>query len=135
MKSFIVYLNNGQILKTGVCTDQDFDLQGENVIEGVANDSVQYIQNKQIVDMPPKPDGAASFDFDTKQWVLDYATQGKLIVNKRDKLLYESDWTQIPNGPLTTQQQQEWAVYRQQLRDITSQSGYPYNVVWPTIPE
>lgn len=57
------------------------------------------------------------------------------IQSKRKLLLNSSDWTQIPNGPLTQEQQQAWAVYRQQLRDITTQSGYPFNVIWPTQPE
>jgi hypothetical protein len=55
--------------------------------------------------------------------------------NTRNNLLQQSDWTQIPNGPLTAEQQQAWAVYRQELRDITSQSGYPFNVIWPTPPQ
>lgn len=33
-------------------------------------------------------------------------------------LLYESDWTQIPNNPLTPEYSAEWAVYRQELRDF-----------------
>jgi hypothetical protein len=32
--------------------------------------------------------------------------------------LNESDWTQIPNNPLTVEYSAEWAVYRQQLRDF-----------------
>lgn len=54
--------------------------------------------------------------------------------NKRNVLLQESDWTQLPNGPLTAEVQQEWAVYRQALRNITTQSGYPFDVIWPTPP-
>lgn len=135
MKNFIVYTENGQITKTGQCADNDFYLQGKNVIEGIADDSTQYIENKQIVNMPTKPEGAAYFNYDTKQWVLDYPTQKAIVKRQRDTLLYESDWTQIPNNPLTLAKQEEWAVYRQQLRDITQQSGYPFNVIWPTQPE
>lgn len=135
MKSFIVYTLKGEILRTGQCQDSDLFLQGEYVIEGMANDATQYIENGQIIDMPPKPDGAAYFDYDTKQWVLDYPAQEDAVKKQRDHLLYQSDWTQIPNNPLTSEKQQQWAVYRQQLRDITSQSGYPFNVVWPVQPE
>ena len=53
---------------------------------------------------------------------------------QRQQLLTESDWTQIPNGPLSTEQQAAWATYRQELRDITAQSGYPFDIVWPTAP-
>jgi hypothetical protein len=58
----------------------------------------------------------------------------KPIKVKRDELLYASDWTQIPNNPLTTESQQAWATYRQALRNITLQSGYPFNVTWPKAP-
>lgn len=135
MKNFIVYDKLGKILRIGSCQENDFYFQGENVIEGVANDATQYIENQQIVNMPPKPNGAAYFDYTTKQWVLDYPTEENEVKAKRDALLYQSDWTQIPNNPLTPEKQQEWAVYRQQLRDVTQQSGYPFNVVWPTQPE
>ena len=32
--------------------------------------------------------------------------------------LFESDWTQIPNNPLTPEYSAEWAIYRQELRDF-----------------
>jgi len=56
------------------------------------------------------------------------------IKEKRGKLLYESDWTQIPNNPLTNEQQQAWAVYRQALRDVPAQAGFPWNIQWPEQP-
>lgn len=135
MKNFIVYLENGQIIKQGRCQDYDFYLQGENVIEGVANDSCQYISNGNIVDMPPKPNGCWDFDFLTKQWVQNFKEQSDNILSMRSSLLYQSDWTQLPNNPLTFAKQEEWAIYRQELRDVTNQPGYPFDVIWPTQPE
>ncbi len=38
---------------------------------------------------------------------------------RRDTLLTESDWTQLDDVPLTASQKQEWATYRQALRDVT----------------
>lgn len=46
----------------------------------------------------------------------------------RNLLLKECDWTQVSDAPVD---QAAWAVYRQDLRDITSQGGFPYNVTWP----
>jgi len=63
-----------------------------------------------------------------------YATTAKPVLLKRNLLLQETDWTQIPNNPLTTQQQEAWAVYRQELRDITSEPNYPFTVVFPNPP-
>lgn len=57
------------------------------------------------------------------------------IKKERDDLLKESDWTQLMDSPLSDEKRQEWAVYRQALRDITEQVGYPFNVTFPTKPE
>lgn len=49
----------------------------------------------------------------------------------RDKILAQSDWTQVADAPVN---QQAWAAYRQSLRDITQQEGFPNNVAWPAEP-
>jgi hypothetical protein len=51
----------------------------------------------------------------------------------RNRLLSESDWTQLPDSPISSIQVQEWRTYRQALRDITQQSD-PRSLVWPAIP-
>jgi hypothetical protein len=52
---------------------------------------------------------------------------------ERDKLLYECDWTQASDVALASSKVIEWQTYRQQLRDITTQSD-PLNITWPTKP-
>lgn len=54
------------------------------------------------------------------------------IRSKRDSLLAETDWTQVNDAPVD---QAAWATYRQALRDITAQAGFPSNVTWPNKPE
>lgn len=54
------------------------------------------------------------------------------IRKQRNRLLTESDWTQIPD---CTVDKQAWAEYRQALRDITKQVGFPTDVVFPTKPQ
>jgi len=51
---------------------------------------------------------------------------------QRDRLLTASDWTQVADAPVD---QAAWATYRQALRDIPQQAGFPATVVWPTQPE
>lgn len=138
MKSFIVYAPNGKIEKTGSCLDVDFysqNIEGYSIIEGQADQLTQYIENLAIKNMPQKPDENSVFDFDTKQWVENFDALIAQILSKRNLLLLQSDWTQLPNNPLTSEKQQSWATYRQLLRDIPQQSGYPLNVVWPQQPE
>lgn len=48
--------------------------------------------------------------------------------------LSQCDWTQVPDAPLTAEQKAAWAAYRQELRDLTTQEGFPWNVTWPTKP-
>ena len=50
---------------------------------------------------------------------------------KRNRFLCESDWTQTLDSPLTAKEREEWALYRQELRDITKQLSFPNSVVWP----
>jgi hypothetical protein len=50
--------------------------------------------------------------------------------NKRDRLLSDTDWMALSDNTMTP----EWATYRQALRDITTQEGFPYSVNWPTKP-
>lgn len=62
----------------------------------------------------------------------------------RDRLLAESDWTQMPDSPLTDSQKTQWATYRQELRDMTdTYSTVPLTdkgvmdetqITWPTKP-
>lgn len=54
------------------------------------------------------------------------------IRNLRNELLKESDWTQLPDVSNTIST--NWSSYRQSLRDITNQPGFPWSVTWPTEP-
>lgn len=50
----------------------------------------------------------------------------------RNRLLADSDWTQVADAPVD---KAVWATYRQALRDVTVQVGFPYSVTWPVKPE
>jgi len=54
------------------------------------------------------------------------------IRSERDRLLKEFDWTQLPDAPVD---QQAWAEYRQALRDVPQQAGFPTEITWPVKPE
>lgn len=48
--------------------------------------------------------------------------------------LSRSDWSMLPDAPLTTAQKTMWIDYRAALRDITQQPGFPDSIEWPTQP-
>ena len=58
------------------------------------------------------------------------------VRTKRNTLLVESDVMVLPDrwAVMTSEQQAEWAIYRQALRDISNQDGFPWSINWPTIP-
>lgn len=60
------------------------------------------------------------------------AEQAKSVREQRNQKLKDSDWTQVADAPVD---KAVWATYRQGLRDITSQAGFPWEVTWPTQPE
>jgi hypothetical protein len=68
--------------------------------------------------IPPSPEDIA-------------AEQAAGIRAERTKRLAACDWTQLPDAQCD---QTAWAAYRQALRDITAQEGFPAEVVWPVAP-
>lgn len=74
----------------------------------------------------------------TGRWLIGYTVENKPLAeaeqavrNQRNRLLSDTDWMALSDNTITP----EWATYRQALRDITDQTGFPYAVNWPTKPE
>jgi hypothetical protein len=59
------------------------------------------------------------------------AEQAKSVRDQRNTKLTESDWTQVADAPVDTEL---WATYRQALRDVPAQPGFPWDIIWPTQP-
>jgi len=59
------------------------------------------------------------------------AEQARSIRNSRTEMLKDCDWTQIADS---TADKTAWATYRQALRDVPLQTGFPWEITWPTQP-
>jgi Phage tail assembly chaperone protein len=59
------------------------------------------------------------------------AEQAKSVREQRGTKLADCDWTQVADAPVD---KAAWATYRQALRDLTTQSGFPWTIEWPTQP-
>lgn len=81
----------------------------------------------------PIPEGSA-YIWNENSWEYspDIEVLKAEVLLKRDRLLVNSDWTQLPDVPLATKE--AWTIYRQQLRDISTQVGFPTQIEWPTKP-
>jgi len=89
------------------------------------------------VEVPLKP--SAIHEWQNGAWVEVTPDPAEVLValatqarDKRNALLTASDWTQVADAPVD---QTAWATYRQALRDITDQVGFPETIDWPVAPE
>jgi hypothetical protein len=64
----------------------------------------------------------------------DYDNAALVVDLQQKELLNATDWYVIKAVDTGTLIPTNWQTYRQQLRDVSKQSGYPYNVTWPTPP-
>lgn len=77
----------------------------------------------------------------TRTWVVTDATPEEItertesrasgVRSDRNNRLADCDWTQLPDAPVDSA---AWAIYRQELRDVTEQAGFPWDITWPEKP-
>ena len=56
-------------------------------------------------------------------------------LSRRDQLLRDTDWTQTLDAPLDAESREAVRTYRQALRDLPNQEGFPEDILWPELPE
>jgi hypothetical protein len=74
--------------------------------------------------------------FETEEQETEYKTrkdleQATAVRQSRDQLLKDTDWVAVKAYETDTPMTSDWKNYRQALRDITSQDGFPWSVNWP----
>lgn len=118
-------------------------------IENIVNNKCEIVLNTNIVEIQGEED--TKYTYDTyriktsyrenlqeqlqeevhyKKWLdfakeLEYNESASKVRAKRDSLLAETDWTQMPDTALKKEQVKMYQDYRQALRDITKQKGFP----------
>lgn len=133
MTKFIKFDESGEIMFSGDVPDSMISLQGDNVLAVDAERDTHYVdmRSMSLVKKPSKPTDFHEWDRVTKHWKLNIDRAWQSVRDTRASLLLACDWTQLPDVP--SDKKNAWAVYRQQLRDITGQLD-PLNIVWPTPP-
>jgi hypothetical protein len=137
MKFTIFNVTTGEIAKNVDCSESTILLQYDPLeyshIPGEWDYFSTYIENGIPIQMPERPSEFHIFDYSIKEWVDPRTPDSEwlLVRQKRNQLLAECDWTQLPDVPLPTKE--IWAIYRQELRDITLQPD-PFNIIWPEQP-
>jgi hypothetical protein len=93
----------------------------------------QYILGPVFTDRAAEGDQPAqtAAEQETAYKAMKDAEQAKSVRASRTEKLKDCDWTQIADS---TADKTAWATYRQALRDITAQSGFPWTITWPDAP-
>ena len=96
---------------------------------------------KKLIELPPvKRDNGIYYQVwgfeDMTETEQSAATETKSFEIRRQRkyTLMDCDWTQLPDVILSEEKKIEWNIYRQALRDVSLQEGFPWDVVWPTPP-
>ena len=109
-------------------TDETF--AAFNVVPVVATAAPDFDSKTHYVEQSVRRIGA---DW-TQSWTVEQLPENDASANvrgHRNRLLKETDYTQLADAPGDTA---AWATYRQALRDIPAQDGFPFTVTWPTEP-
>lgn len=141
---YLFYRNSGEIAQSFTERPANFEELLESyglleVTEGEPFDVFDYyVKDKALVRKPPTKGENYFFDYTSESWEIPVELQltpeqkAVEIRLERDSKLVNSDWTQLPDVPVDSQ---AWAAYRQALREVTSQEGFPESVIWPTPPQ
>jgi hypothetical protein len=110
------------------------DLGGDVVFEGPQAQPTRY--QVGFADGVQQIDGKwytkySVADMDAEAIAAKDTEQAKAMRSQRTDKLKDSDWTQVADAPVD---QAAWATYRQALRDITAQPGFPWDTQWPDAP-
>jgi hypothetical protein len=102
-------------------------------------DGTHFIYDKYSADTTDRPALGQYISGNLDAWIAAYSeAEVELVASAarraRDALLAETDWTQVSDVPSTEAERQAWLLYRQALRDVPQQEGFPYTVMWPDKP-
>jgi len=144
MKTYLIFENGQTVAKKRIQVTEDEAagtlLEGQFLVE--VSESNAPVDLFCYIDDEVKERPSSTHEWIDGDWVEGRTTdeiEAEVMARvryHRDALLEQSDWTQMPDSPLTTAKKTEWATYRQSLRDITStQVTNEADITWPTKPD
>jgi hypothetical protein len=114
---------NAQFLEDNSCLGVTVFKPHDSNIEKLVS-AAPYIEDNQVFTVAVEP-------LTEDEVAAKSASQAATIRKQRDDLLAACDWTQLTDAPVD---KQAWSTYRQALRDISNQAGFPWEVEFPKDP-
>jgi hypothetical protein len=135
-----------QVLRDGEnCTVEFYDnVKSNPAVDGMTGQSVpSWDYEKYDFETDYKPGLAAEIEADYTTWLqkakdAEQTAEADKVRNYRDGLLNQCDLQYCNSekwAAMTEDKRKEWTAYKQALRDVPAQEGFPYTVNWPVMPE
>jgi hypothetical protein len=138
--SIVVY-KNSVILAGNIVDDGEFFSANDHRVYKASFPGAELVNATPPHDGRWRYEGGEFFDLDEQEknaaasFEADQSNNKQIMADavRRDRAarLAASDWTQVVDAKVD---QAAWAAYRQALRDVTSQAGFPWDVQWPEDP-
>lgn len=141
MISGVVFLaGTGEVVRQITCPQGDLAGNlgaGEAFLETDRVGDHLWVRGGEVVVIPSPPSSYHDFDPAVWEWrdrrssqqLADAAAAQARV--ERDALLQSCDWAMLPDSPTD---KAAWQAYRQALRDISTQEGFPHRIEWPERP-
>lgn len=97
------------------------------LVRELVTDATTGETTERMVDMP----GVLSVE---EAQALEVAQLADAVRAERDRRLTDCDWSMLMDAPVTDAQRTAWKAYRQALRDVPTQPGFPDAINWPVAP-
>jgi len=124
--TFLQSFPNGEIPESKNCIE----------VDKLKDISCFYFENGSLKTRDKQPD--YFHDWNGSEWIINNdrlsLNESENVKAKRLILLFESDWTDTVTAQTRLTNWQQWQDYRQALRDITQQDGFPLDIEWPVAP-
>lgn len=116
------------------------DGQVVNTIElhGMAREAYERLEDVLLVEDRDAPEVRIGdvYDETTGTFLRDgVSLAGQIARTMRDNLLKACDYRMMPDYPCSEESRAAWAAYRQALRDLPQQDGFPETIEWPKAPD
>jgi hypothetical protein len=128
MNHYTIHRSNGEIVKFGSTNE---DLSTVSVDDGMLMLAKQCPQEAHLYKVVA---GEIVRKTDDEIRATNFPRDFAIFKGMRDQMLAASDWTQSVDSPLSAEQKQVWATYRQKLRDLPESTTDPSNPQWPEKP-
>lgn len=110
-----------------------------NQQEIVTEEGSKYVYDNYVVETIDRPQLSAYISGSLDAWIAsaaekEYEEVAAEARKARNALIAETDYLLEADYPISEEDKAKWTTYRQALRDVPEQSGFPYEIIWPVKP-